>query len=54
MGETGPVSEDPLVLNFEAHFLWCAGVARFIDKCQDMTRNLCGVRSMVGEGEMLS
>ena len=52
MGEIGQESEDPLVLNFEAHFLCCAGVAGFGDKRQDMNRDLCGVRSMVGESEM--
>ena len=42
------------MLNSEAHFLGCAGVTGFSDEyiCQDMARDLCCVRSVVGEGEM--
>ena len=54
MGETGPESEDPLTLHGEPHFLCCAGVAGFGDKCQNVAHDPSCVRSMVGKGEMSS
>ena len=54
MGEACPKSENPAKLKFETHFLSCICVAGFGDKCQDVACDLCGVRSVVREGEVLS